>query len=83
MTKRAKDVVVGDIISPRYSFKPQIINVETVEHTKRGKVVINRGKGWRGGEEVFEGEQWVVVCQKPLDLCEKCATIQAANKTAS
>lgn len=57
--KRAKNIVAGDVISTRWSFKIDPITVHTVEITPKGKVVINRGRGCMGGEDVFEGEQWI------------------------
>lgn len=66
--KRAKNIVAGDTIVPRLSFKINSIYVHTVEITPKGKVVINRGRGCMGGEEVFEGEQWV-------DICQNCAIV--------
>jgi len=58
--KRAKDIKVGDSIFPKFSIKPYIINVETVEVTRKGRIHINKGMGhWR--EKVFEAEQWVYI----------------------
>jgi hypothetical protein len=60
--KRAKNIVVGDSIIPRLSLKPRVIDVETLEITPKGKVVINRGATYLGGEIVFQAEQWVDIC---------------------
>ena len=60
--KRAKNIAVGDVVSPRFSFKVQTFDVHTVEVSPKGKVVINRGEGWLRGENVFQAEQWVDIC---------------------
>ena len=67
--KRAKDIKVGDSISPRFSFKPHVITVETVEVTRKGRIHVNKGMGHWRGEEVFEAEQWVV------DNYQNCAIV--------
>jgi len=66
--KRAKNIAVGDIISPRLCLKMNTIDVKTVEITPNGKVVINRGATWLGGEIVLQAEQWV-------DICNPCAIL--------
>jgi predicted ATP-dependent serine protease len=58
--KRAKAIVVGDVICPRFSFKINSITVETVDIT-------SKGKGHMGGEYVFQPEQWVDVVQSPVE----------------
>lgn len=65
--KRARDIKVGDSITPRFSFKPRVIDVETVKITTKGKVIVNEHKGHFGGEESFFADQWVDVCIKKRD----------------
>lgn len=69
--KRAKDIVVGDIYSPRFSFKMQTYTVVTVETTPKGKIIVNKGMGHLMGEDVFEAEQWVEICS-PSTRDGKC-----------
>lgn len=59
--KRARDIKVGDMIAPRFSFKDNFNTVETVEITSKGKVVVNRGRTHLHGEYVYQPEQWVDV----------------------
>ena len=59
--KRAKNIAVGDIVSPRICFKIQTIDVKTVEVTPKGKVIVNKGMGYQR-EDTFQGEQWVDIC---------------------
>lgn len=61
--KRAKDIVVGDVISPRFSFKINAIHVHSVEITSKGKVIVNKGMGWTN-ECTFESMQWVDICKQ-------------------
>jgi hypothetical protein len=62
--KRAKDIVVGDVISSHWSFKINPVTVKSVEHTPKGKVVINRGMGYMNGEDTFWAEQVVDIVFK-------------------
>lgn len=57
--KRGKDIKVGDQFTTHWSFKIDPITCHTIEPTKAGKVVINRGMGWQSGECSIWGEQWV------------------------
>ena len=63
--KRAKNIVVGDVIcSPFGHIKVDTIPVHTVETTPKGKVIVNKGQGCRGGEETFWAEQWIQMAVK-------------------
>jgi hypothetical protein len=67
--KRARDIVVGDVICPRFGcFKIETITIKTVEITSKGKVVINKGMGYRDGEDIFYGEQWIDICIPKQDV---------------
>ena len=66
--KRAKNIVAGDIIRPN-TFKIESIEVRTVEHTSKGKVIINKGRG-HCFEDTFQSEQWVDICKKPAIVPE-------------
>ena len=61
--KRAKNIVAGDVIRPN-TFKIESIEVRTVEHTSKGKVIINKGRG-HCFEDTFQSEQWVDICIVP------------------
>ncbi len=63
--KRAKNIQVGDIISPRFSFHPKTIKVIRVEYTTKGKVVINKGLGYLM-EAVYQADQWLDVVKYQL-----------------
>lgn len=65
--KRAKNIVVGDIVgAPFGHIKIDSFPVHTVEHTSKGKVIINKGRG-HCFEETFWGEQWVDIVGKVED----------------
>ena len=68
--KRAKDIKVGDVFVTRFSFKIDAITAHTVEITAKGRVHINKGMGSTRGEDIFQGDQWV-------DICQNCATLSA------
>lgn len=68
--KRAKDIVVGDIISPSFSFKMPTVHVQTVETTPKGKIIVNKGMGHMMSD-VFQAEQWVEICS-PATRDGKC-----------
>ena len=70
--KRAKNIVVGDIIRPCVMSKIGNIEVKTVEITPKGKVFVNKGMSYLNGEDTFQSEQWVDMA---VDKQSKCATL--------
>jgi phage FluMu protein Com len=65
--KRARAIMVGDVICPRFSFKINTITVKTVDVTAKGKIHVNRSMGQMHGEYVFQPEQWVDVVVSPVE----------------
>lgn len=66
--KRAKNIAVGDIIKHPMCFKIDAFPVFSVEHTTKGKVIVNKGHGGCSGEETFWGEQWIDVVGKVAEV---------------
>jgi len=68
--KRAKNIVVGDVIKHPMCFKIDASEVHTVEITPKGKVIINWAMGHDRGEDTFQSEQWIDICTKPAIVPE-------------
>lgn len=70
--KRAKNIVVGDIIKHPMCFKIDATEVHTVEVTPKGKVVVNWAMGHDRGEDTFWAEQWVDIVSNAPKTQEEC-----------
>jgi hypothetical protein len=69
--KRARDIVVGDIIKRPFWSKNRTVNVRSVEVTPKGKIMINKGERSIMGEDILQPEQWVDIC-KPTAREHQC-----------